>query len=202
MNWVRIELRGRLPVPREGKKMRAKVIPAGTCYLVVAVSFVLACPSLGDTVVLEPAKDNTLYESPTGALSNGAGESLFSGRTGQPSNSRRRALVAFDVAGNVPAGAVILSVTVATMAPQGSSPPTTIALHKVLADWGEGASDAGIPGGQGTDAAFGDATWMHTFFDTEFWTAAGGDFASTASASAAVKGPGPVTFLCSEPPSR
>jgi hypothetical protein len=41
------------------------------------------------TAVFEPSKDNTLYDSPTGAVSNGAGESLFAGTTA--SNLARRA---------------------------------------------------------------------------------------------------------------
>ena len=61
------------------------------------------------TVTLNPDKDNTLYESATGSLSNGAGAYLFSGVTGQP--GIRRTLVHFNVAGSVPAGARIVSAT-------------------------------------------------------------------------------------------
>ena len=66
-------------------------------------------PAAGGTVVLTPSRDNTLYESPTGELSNGAGEYLFAGST--LNGNRRRALLAFDVAGQLPAEATIESAT-------------------------------------------------------------------------------------------
>jgi hypothetical protein len=59
----------------------------------------------------------------------------------------------------------------------------------VLADWGEGASNAtGGGGGSGAPAAAGDATWLHTFFNTATWTTAGGDFLGASSATTAVGG--------------
>lgn len=138
------------------------------------------------TVTIGPVKDNTLYESATGALSNGAGGHLFAGRTGQ--GFIRRGLLAFDIAGNIPPGATIKSVTLSLHM---SREPTAggaevIELHRVLVDWGEGASDAPLEEGGGTAAAAGDATWIHTFFDTGFWGSAGGDFSQTVSASQTV----------------
>ena len=53
-------------------------------------------------------------------------------------------------------------------------------------DWGEGASDAGDPGGIGAQAEPGDATWIHTFYNTSFWTTPGGDFSPTLSATTTV----------------
>jgi len=35
----------------------------------------------------------------------------------------------------------------------------------------------------GDDAAPGDATWIHTFYDTEDWDSPGGDFVASPSAS-------------------
>jgi hypothetical protein len=54
------------------------------------------------------------------------------------------------------------------------------------AAWGEGNSDAGFPGGRGTAAQTGDATWTRRVFNTINWTTAGGDFIATASATATV----------------
>jgi hypothetical protein len=48
----------------------------------VAVLALLAAPALGDTIVLTPTKDNTLYEDDGGALSNGQHVFLYAGRTG------------------------------------------------------------------------------------------------------------------------
>jgi hypothetical protein len=59
-------------------------------------------------------------------------------------------------------------------------------LSKVLQDWGEGASNAGDPGGGGTQAAAGDATWLHTFYNLGFWAAPGGDLSPVVSASTTV----------------
>src|SRR5205085_3577040 len=73
-----------------------------------------------------------------------------------------------------------------------STPGANISLNKVLRDWGEGASNAGSPGGQGAAAQTGDATWIHTFFNTSFWTNPGGDFSSTASATTFVQTEGTV----------
>jgi hypothetical protein len=63
-----------------------------------------------------------------------------------------------------------------------------LALHRVLADWGEGASAALGEEGMGAAAAPGDATWLHRFFDGTFWATPGGDFAATASATRSVGG--------------
>jgi hypothetical protein len=62
----------------------------------------------------------------------------------------------------------------------------------VLADWGEGASNT--TSGQGAPALPGDATWLHTFHPTGLWSAAGGDFASTASASLSIDALGSHSF--------
>jgi hypothetical protein len=73
-----------------------------------------------------------------------------------------------------------------------------VATHRLLANWGEGTSDAGpggAPGsGNGAPATTNDATWQHRFFNTQFWTShipatpgsGGGDFVSQASATATV----------------
>ena len=138
-----------------------------------------AQPALTASAVFHPVRDNTLFQDTDGDTSNGAGPAFFAGKNGQ--NLTRRALVAFDIAGEVPAGAAIDSVVLVL---QVSSAPDTIprrlALHRVLTDWGEGQSSSG--GGAGAPAAPGDATWLHTFFPGQFWTNAGGDFDPTASA--------------------
>jgi hypothetical protein len=61
------------------------------------------------TSVISPSKDNTLYEDDFGSLSNGKGQHIFTGET--LLYGARRAVVAFDVAGNVPFGATIVSAT-------------------------------------------------------------------------------------------
>jgi hypothetical protein len=56
-------------------------------------------------------------------------------------------------------------------------------VHRATASWGEGASNAGSPGGQGAIAAANDATWLYRFFESELWSSPGGDFAATPTVS-------------------
>ena len=142
------------------------------------------------TININPSKDNTLYEyDPVdGDRSNALGFHFFAGETGM--NELRRGVLAFDIAGNIPPGATI---TAASLSLNMSRTPTNTAyvmeLHKLLADWGEGTSIAPGEEGDGAPATPNDATWRHRFFDTMFWSAQGGDFSATVSASQLV---GPV----------
>ena len=140
-----------------------------------------------ETVALMAVRDNTLIEDPDGQLSNGSGEYFFAGMTNTP--KIRRALIAFDVAGAVPAGATITAVRLTLARTKvGSFDEYPVALHRALADWGEGDSDVEFEEGRGAPAETGDATWIHRFFDTETWQNEGGDFVEEASASAIVGG--------------
>lgn len=143
------------------------------------------------TVQLTPTMDNTLYEHPSGSLSNGVGIYLFAGRTNQPLN--RRALMAFDISA-IPAGATITEVTLKLNCSLSSSGAHSMALHRVAASWGEGTSNAGSPGGQGANSTTGDATWIHRMFNSDNWSTAGGDFSPAASASTNVTGQGSYTW--------
>ena len=76
----------------------------------------------------------------------------------------------------------------------------TTSLYRLLSDWGEGASNPFGPEGQGVAAQPGDATWIHTFFDTQTWATAGGDYAGTVSASTSfANGAETLTFGPTEP---
>lgn len=143
------------------------------------------------TVMLEPVRDTTLYQSETGAIGNGAGQYLFAGRT--DSGSIRRALLAFDL-GDIPPGATVLSATLTLTMSKSIAGETPVALHVATADWGEGASDAAGEEGGGAIAAPGDATWLHTFFDTALWAAPGGDFDPAPSATTPVGAVGVYTW--------
>lgn len=144
----------------------------------------IASTALGDTVTINASQDNTMYAE-SGALSNGQGFGIFTGSNGQ--GNERRALIQFDVAGNVPAGSTITNVTMVLTLAQTSSGPSTVSAHELSASWGEGTSDA--PGGEGggTAATTGDATWTRRFFDTISWTTPGGDFDAAASGSQVVQ---------------
>jgi hypothetical protein len=142
---------------------------------------VLAATASADQVIVPAAKDNTLYQSSTGSLSNGAGPSFFAGRDGN--GGIKRAVIAFDVAAHVPAGSRIDAARLILHLSATPAGPKPVELHVLLADWGEGTSVAGFGGGGGAAATPGDATWLHTFHPNQFWAGAGGDFAPSASAS-------------------
>ena len=145
------------------------------------------------TVQIGALKDNTLYESATGLLSNGSGPSFYSGRTMQAQNARRRAVIAFDVAASVPLGSVITSVTLRLHVSQ-TAQGSPVSLNRLTANWGEGTSNAGAAGGGGAPATPNDATWLHRFFNTALWASQGGDFQPSQSAVATVSGPGYITW--------
>lgn len=145
------------------------------------------------TVVLTPAKDNTLYLLNDGSRSNGAGVHLFAGMT--KSNEPRRALLAFDIASQIPPGSQVTRVVLTVQITKTIAGAHSMKLHRVAADWGEGVSNAGIfSDGGGTVSQPGDATWIHTFFPNQRWINAGGDFDEIADASAAVADLGAVSW--------
>jgi hypothetical protein len=155
-----------------------------------AVVLALSTIAAAQNVSILPAADNTLYEHATGALSNGVGASMFTGRTGaQGGFKARRAVVKFDVAGAVPAGHEVIYAELRLFCSQTNGAPNQVKLHRLSADWGEGASDAGFPGGGGAPSANGDATWIHTNFFSTFWTNPGGDYEPTFSAKTTVAAP-------------
>lgn len=141
-----------------------------------------------------PVRDTTIVTSPAGDLSDARGTSLYIGRT---DDATQRALLAFDL-GAIPSGSTVLNASLTVTVTRQRTGGYEVPLHRLLADWGEGASTGG-GGGGGTNPTPGDATWSHTFFDTAFWATPGGDFVATPSA-VTVLGPGaPVAFTWSSP---
>src|SRR5262249_36691685 len=145
------------------------------------------------TIVLGASKDNTLYESTIGNISNGAGSSFFAGLTNL--SDIRRGVIAFNIAGNIPPGSTINSVSLSPHVARTISGSQTVELRPLLADWGEGTSNAGSIPGQGVAATDNDATWVYRFYNTTAtWDHPGGDFGTTASASTSVGGVGFYTW--------
>ena len=162
--------------------------------LAVTLAAALGCSAAGSAtaamISINPSKDNTLYQyNPSaGDLSNGAGFHFFAGENAV--GEIRRGVLAFDIAGNIPPGSTITGVSLSlNMSMTNSGTARTIELHKLLADWGEGTSDAPGDEGDGAPPTTNDATWRHCFFDTVFWATEGGDFSATITASQSV---GPV----------
>ena len=171
---------------------------------IVVVALLLSTPLIAATVELTPIKDNTLYEPIAkdgfADVSNALGTNMFTGKvkdadadpTAGFRAAVRRAVLAFDIAAAVPAGATIDSVQLTlTMNKAPSSTNYTTTLHRLLANWGEGTSNTGNSRtGRGEPATANDATWNHTFFSSQFWSTPGGDYSATVSASRSVGGTG------------
>jgi hypothetical protein len=159
-------------------------------------SILLALPCSADVTEIVADRDNTLFESGDGSLSNGVGAHVYAGRVNYEANGwvERRALLHFDVS-SIPAGATIVSASVrvqVTKVPP--APPTGLefGLHRCLADWGEAGSSTN--GGDGDDAEPGDATWLHAFTPGTFWATPGGDFDASASGTTIMNLTGSYTF--------
>jgi hypothetical protein len=167
-----------------------KPLHAIACLLVAA----LPLAAQTTTVVVPCDLDNTLFEDPLGALSNGQGTSVF---VGLPNvGGKRRALLRFNVAAVVPPDARILSARLQlNVVASSTAAPLAITGHLVSRAWGEGASVA--TGGTGAPAQTGDATWLHTFWPSSLWTTPGGDFDATPSFTMTT----PQTGVAIAPPS-
>jgi glucose/arabinose dehydrogenase len=155
----------------------------GSLYRIVPAS-----SATTGTATLEPLKDNTIYSE--SANSDGQGF-LYAGRNGQ--GGLRRALFAFNAA-SLPNGALVNSASLTLNMDKTSTGAFNLSMFRLLEDWGEGASDAGDPGGQGVPAEPGDATWVNRFHPSTPWTTVGGRFAGTASATTSVNAVGPYTW--------
>lgn len=145
-----------------------------------------------ETVRIEATRDTTLIEHPGGALANGSGPVFFVGRTAQPQNGVRRGLLYFDVAAALPENGVVVDAALTVSMSPSNPAPAEFRLHRLLADWGEGASYA--TGGSGDASAPGDATWLHTFYEDDLWVRTGGHFVPRPSASREIGAPGTYTW--------
>jgi spore coat protein A len=161
----------------------------------ISLATLLVCwasPAAAAQVTIDPIRDNTIADGVDPGSgedfkdnSSGACEYLFSGTTND--TFARRTLLQFDIAGNVPAGSSINSVTLTlTVNRSGDNQDATMTVHPVSLSWGEGTATCGPRGGgQGDPAGPGDATWLDAEFGSVTWTNPGGDFGG-ASATALV----------------
>jgi len=175
------------------------------CLLVLIAALLVSAPLLADTVELLPVQDNTLYEpikqEDYEDRSNGAGKNMFAGKTKDAETvsaevAVRRAVLAFDIAGNIPADATIDAVQLVLVVNKVKrSNSYSFKLHRLLAEWGEGTSDTGnSQQGRGEPPTAGDATWHHTLYPGQFWTNPGGDYVLGSSATTLVGSTGTYTW--------
>ena len=82
-------------------------------------------------------QDKTLYEDADGLVGNGAGNVLIAGRTlGRVGTDElvRRALLKFDIAGNILPGSTISNASLelrVLISPTGATAPISMSIHKV-----------------------------------------------------------------------
>jgi len=172
---------------------------------VVPISLMAPAIAVASTVTLNAVKDNTLYEpiqqDAYADMSDGVGPTMFTGKVKDAKNQAgqvavRRAVIEFDIAGNIPAGATIDSVQLTLFCDKvGQNANFNVNLHRLQSEWGEGTSNTGnSQQGRGEPATTNDATWRHTFYSTQFWGIQGGDYVLTASATKAVGPTGTYTW--------
>lgn len=150
----------------------------------------------GETVTLFPVADTTILEVfPTNNI--GAFPWLNAGTT--QNYTSNRALLKFDVAAALPAGATITEAQIylwVIKRPADDVADSLFSLRRVLRSWGEGTNtDSGtnlFPLFVSLPSGPGDATWTHSRWSTNQWTAPGGlegaDYAAGFSAQAFVGG--------------
>ena len=165
-----------------------------TLFLSAITAVAILGPGVAQTTVqVQASADNSLYEDPNGALSNALGQYLFCGVSGQP--TARRAVLTFDVAAALPAGARVLAAELHLNSSRaGAQTNLQIDVHRLLGSWGEGSSMAGGNEGGGALATAGDVTWLHRVFPGTPWATPGGDFAALPSTRTVAPLLGPVTW--------
>ena len=160
-------------------------------HWIVGIGLMLAGRSAhADQITIGAFADATiLSEDETRA--NGAGSYIFSGNT--DAGGQRRALLLFDIAGNLPTGATINSVSLQLVVTRSQiAGNRTVELRRVTTFWSEGPTDPSGEEGGGDSAQLGDVTWRYTHYDpndeagSPQWTTLGGDFSPTLSAQSTV----------------
>lgn len=159
--------------------------------LLLAVATLSGVASGQATTTLTSDRDNTLYGE--GGASNGAGTRMFTGFRSLD-GALRRAVVRFDVAGAIPAGATILAVELDVTVVQTIVGAYDQELHRATSDWGEGTSFAASGQGFGAAPTAGDTTWSERMFPGTLWATPGGDFVPAASSTVAAGAQGTYTF--------
>ena len=149
-----------------------------------------------EILILRPAADTTLFETyPSNNL--GRVESLAAGTTAR--GRRSRALLRFDLAGNLPTNATVFSATLTlsvVRAPSGGGGVnSTFHLHRMVRGWIEGTKN--VPA-NGSVATAGEPTWLSRAHPSTPWSVAGAaapaDFVEESSSSQFVSGLGAYEF--------
>ncbi len=159
------------------------MIPRTTAFLLPLLAL-LSLQAHADVKTLAPSKDATIYNDGVGNRCDNKGPTMYSGQAGSNTTwPTRRALVAFDTSA-IPAGSTVTNAQLKVYMSKSVVGAKSFTLHKLTRGWNEGPT-TGFSG-NGNSAQTGDTTWLHTFHNNQFWTAPGGDFVTTASATTSV----------------
>jgi hypothetical protein len=153
-------------------------------YFILILAILPGISLLSQTVEVEVGAsiDNTIFKDLV--LSNGIGEYFFAGNT--KDGVIKRALVMFDLAELVPEGVTVDSAILVLHPTKVKPGSTSINVHRLTTEWGEGTSKAEDGDGKGAIATANDATWEYAKFNTHPWIKTGGDYALDASATSTV----------------
>ncbi|MDA0799646.1 MAG: DNRLRE domain-containing protein [Chloroflexi bacterium] len=169
------------PTPTVEPTSTPTATPSGPAATATATPIVIDVPN-GQAVTLAPTQDAAIWEG-FNTTANGSGPNLFAGNNNR--GRARRALLQFDIAGEIPAGATIHSVTLVVNTNKVPMTATIepFALHPLLASWGEGSSNSG-DSGAGIEAREDDVTWTWRKYNYLAWGVEhpGGHFPERASA--------------------
>jgi hypothetical protein len=156
----------------------------GICF---AAGSLLLAPLAGAAAELSfaPVADTSIFfGAGFDSVADGAGPHLWLAVTAGDFN--RRALLRFDLSA-IPSGSVVREVRLSLYESRARD-QHSVSVHRLLAAWGEGLSNAGTSGA-GAPATPGSATWSNRFHPGTPWAVAGGDFVADASASISVGAP-------------
>jgi hypothetical protein len=161
-------------------------MPTHTRLALACTLAALAPHALADVIEIKPDADATIFrdlDTPVTQLSSGQGTGLYAGRTASRANIIQRSLLRFSLS-QIPAGSTItgaqLFLSVTKVPP--SAAANSLTLHRVSSAWNEGPSESF--GGNGASSVAGDVSWDRRVFPATSWSTPGGDFVSTASATA------------------
>jgi spore coat protein A len=136
--------------------MISRLITRLVPYVAAAALALTGMQAYGAIANINPSMDNTVAEELVDN-SSGACDSVFSGNT--DNSDARRALMQFDVS-QIPAGAVVNSVTLSMTVTRGSNHvDSTFTLNPINAAWVEGVEGCGVRGGGQGEPSTGGVTW-------------------------------------------
>ncbi len=161
--------------------------------VILMVGWAMAGQAAG--IVLSPVADTSLFEQNPDNNLGGATNCVAGSNT---SGLRSRALLRFDLTGQLPTNAVIQSAALTVniiIVPGGGGVGSTFDLRRMLVGWTEGTGTTSM----GQAAKTGESTWNHRAHPSVSWSTPGGaisnEYSPTVSSSVPIDAIGAYTFV-------